>query len=216
MSIQNIPPKPTGNSWVNYAQRLGAYLQQTRSILRRIVSGESASENGILLWDESNGYPVVSKNNVWRQVVLADGRANLKINSDVTAAAINTAYALTYTGTTIGINLSGSQIQFVEGGEYIINFSAQISSTSSSTVHFMFWPKINGTDVADSTIIGKLHNNNATLVISRSQLFTVNAGDYLEAMWSTDSTDGFLNAVAATSYAPAAPASTISITRVAG
>ena len=216
MSIQNIPPKPTGNSWVNYAQRLGAYLQQTRSILRRIVSGESASENGILLWDESNGYPVVSKNNVWRQVVLADGRANLKINSDVTAASADTAYALTYTGTTIGINLSGSQIQFVEGGEYIINFSAQISSTSSSTVHFMFWPKINGTDVADSTIIGKLHNNNATLVISRSQLFTVNAGDYLEAMWSTDNTSGFLNAVAATSYAPAAPASTISITRVAG
>jgi hypothetical protein len=216
MSIQNIPPKPTGNSWVNYAQRLGAYLQQTRSILRRIVSGESASENGILLWDESNGYPVVSKNNVWRQVVLADGRANLKINSDVTAASADTAYALTYTGTKIGINLSGSQIQFVEGGEYIINFSAQISSTSSSTVHFMFWPKINGTDVADSTIIGKLHNNNATLVISRSQLFTVNAGDYLEAMWSTDSTSGFLNAVAATSYAPAAPASTISITRVAG
>lgn len=216
MSIQNIPPKPTGNSWVNYAQRLGAYLQQTRSILRRIVSGESASENGILLWDESNGYPVVSKDNVWRQVVLADGRANLKINSDVTAASADTAYALTYTGTTIGINLSGSQIQFVEGGEYIINFSAQISSTSSSTVHFMFWPKINGTDVADSTIIGKLHNNNATLVISRSQLFTVNAGDYLEAMWSTNSTSGFLNAVAATSYAPAAPASTISITRVAG
>ena len=216
MSIQNIPPKPIGNSWVNYAQRLGVYLQQTRSILRRIVYGESASENGILLWDESNGYPVVSKNNVWRQVVLADGRANLKINSDVTAASDDTAYALTYTGTTTGINLSGSQIQFVEGGEYIINFSAQISSTSSSTVHFMFWPKINGTDVADSTIIGKLHNNNATLVISRSQLFTVNAGDYLEAMWSTDNTSGFLNAVAATSYAPAAPASTISITRVSG
>lgn len=216
MSIQRIPPKPTGNNWVNWAQRLSAYLQQTRSALRRIVQGESANENGIILWDNTNGYPVVSKDDVWRQIVLADGRANLKINSDVTAAAINTAYALTYTGTTTGINLSGSQIQFVEGGEYIINFSAQISSTSSSTVHFMFWPKINGTDVADSTIIGKLHNNNATLVISRSQLFTVNAGDYLEAMWSTDSTSGFLNAVAATSYAPAAPASTISITRVSG
>lgn len=216
MSIQRIPPKPTGNNWVNWAQRLSAYLQQTRSALRRIVQGESANENGIILWDNTNGYPVVSKDNVWRQIVLADGRANLKINSDVTAASADTAYALTYTGTAIGINLSGSQIQFVEGGEYIINFSAQISSTSSSTVHFMFWPKINGTDVADSTIIGKLHNNNATLVISRSQLFTVNAGDYLEAMWSTDNTSGFLNAVAATSYAPAAPASTISITRVAG
>ena len=215
MSIQRIPPKPTGNNWVNWAQRLSAYLQQTRSALRRIVQGESANENGIILWDNTNGYPVVSKDNEWRQIVLADGHANLSITSDVTAAAINTAYALTYTGTTDGINLSGSQIQFVEGGEYLINFSAQISSTSSSTVHFMFWPKINGTNVSDSTIIGKLHNNNATLVISRSQLFTVNAGDYLEAMWSTDDTSGFLNAVAATSYAPAAPASTISITRVA-
>ena len=215
MSIQRIPPKPTGNNWVNWAQRLSAYLQQTRSALRRIVQGESANENGIILWDNTNGYPVVSKDNEWRQIVLADGHANLSITSDVTAAAINTAYALTYTGTTKGINLSGSQIQFVEGGEYLINFSVQISSTSSSTVHFMFWPRLNGTNIDNSTMISKLHENNATLVISRSQLFTVNAGDYLETMWSTDSTSGFLNAVAATSYAPAAPASTISITRVA-
>lgn len=215
MSIQRIPPKPTGNNWVNWAQRLSAYLQQTRSALRRIVQGESANENGIILWDNTNGYPVVSKDNEWRQIVLADGHANLSITSDVTAAAINTAYALTYTGTSDGINLSGSQIQFVEGGEYLINFSVQISSTSSSTVHFMFWTRLNGTNIDNSTMISKLHENNATLVISRSQLFTVSAGDYLEAMWSTDSTSGFLNAVAANSYAPAAPASTISITRVA-
>lgn len=216
MSVQHIPPKPTGNNWVNWAQRLSAYLAQTRSMLRRKITGESAGEDGVILWDPSNEYPVVSKNGEWRQIVLEDGHANLAINTDQTAAAVNTAYALTYTGTTEGITLNGSQISFDEAGEYLICFSAQIASTSSSTVNFWFWPRLNGTDVAGSTMVNALHQNNATLVVSRAALFTVSAGDYLEAMWAVDSANGKLDAVAATAFAPAAPATTLSITRVHG
>ena len=216
MSVQHIPPKPTGNNWVKWAQRLGAYLQQTRSILRRIVTGESAKDNGILLWDEVNGYPVVSKNGVWRQIIIKDGTANLAITTDQTAAAVNTAYALTYTGTTYDITLNGSQISFDEGGQYLISFSAQIASSSSSTVNFWFWPRINGTDVAGSTMVNALHQNNATIVVSRAALFTVNAGDYLEVMWAVDNTNGKLDSVAATAFAPAAPATTLAITRING
>jgi hypothetical protein len=54
------------------------------------------------------------------------------------------------------------------------------------------------------------------LVVSRSAIFDVSAGDYLEAMWAVDSTSGFLDATAATAFAPAAPASTIAITRLHG
>lgn len=214
--MQQIPPKPHGNNWVNWAQRLAVYLTQTRDHLRHKLTGESAHDDGVILWDTANEYPVVSKNNEWRQIVLDDGRASLGIASDVTAAAANTAYALTYTGTTDGITLNGSQIQFVEAGEYLISFSAQIASSSSSTVHFWFWPRVNGTDVAGSTMKNALHKNNATLVVSRTALFTVSAGDYLEAMWAVDSTSGKLDASAATAFAPATPASTLSITRVAG
>lgn len=215
MTIQNIPPKPTGNNWNSYAQRLSVYLQQTRSMLRRLLSGESASENGILLWDDSNGYPIISKNSEWRQVAIAYGYAELKITSDVNATSANNAYPLTYTGTTEGINLSGSQIQFVEAGDYLINFSAQIKSTSTNVVTFTFWSKKNGNDLANSAFISKLHNNNATSIVSRSQLLSVSAGDYFEAVFSTDDLGGFLNAETASTAIPASPASTITITRVA-
>jgi hypothetical protein len=61
-----------------------------------------------------------------------------------------------------------------------------------------------------------LHQNGSVLVVSRSAIFELNAGDYLEAMWAVDSTNGFLDATVATAFAPAAPASTIAITRLHG
>ena len=61
-----------------------------------------------------------------------------------------------------------------------------------------------------------LHQNDAVLVVSRSAIFDVSAGDYLEAMWAVDGTNGFLDATTATAFAPAAPASTIAITRLHG
>ncbi len=72
MSIQQNPPKPLGNSWDNYAQRLGAYLVEVRSQLRHKVTGESAAENGIILWDRS-GYPVVSINGAFVGIALTSG-----------------------------------------------------------------------------------------------------------------------------------------------
>ena len=197
----------------------------TRALLRGLVrlnflgQDDVPSENGIILWDDTNGYPVVSKNGEFRQIVLEDGNYSGGITSDQTAAAINTAYALTYTpsvqeGITNGT--PASRIVFEEAGEYMVAFSAQIASTSSSTVNFWFWPRVNGADVAGSTMKNALHQNGSVLVVSRSAIFTFAAGDYLEAMWAVDSTSGFLSAAAATAFAPAAPASTISITRLHG
>ena len=105
---------------------------------------------------------------------------------------------------------------FAEAGQYMISFSAQISSTSSSTVNFWFWPRINGVDVTGSTMKNALHQNGSVLVVSRSAIFDVSANDYLEAMWAVDSTSGFLDATTATAFAPSAPASTIAITRLHG
>jgi hypothetical protein len=50
--------------------------------------------------------------------------------------------------------------------------------------------------------------------VSRSAIFQVNAGDYLEVMWATTSTSGYLQATAATGYAPAAPSTSLSVTRI--
>jgi len=219
MTQQNRPPEPRDKDWQTWGRRMMSYLSQTRSALVQQTGDESAADDGTLMWDRENLYPVVSKNGAWVQVVLEDGNASGSITTDQTAVAINTAYALTYTLSSSDGITSGtpaSRLVFEEAGEYMVNFSAQISSTSSSTVNFWFWPRINGVDLAGSTMKNALHQNGATLVVSRSAILDLSAGDYLEAMWAVDNINGFLDATAATAFAPAAPASTIAITRLHG
>ena len=213
-----LPPITVNiNQW---AENMRRYLGRALDQLGFKETYSSASENGAMLWDNVNGYPVVSKNGEWRQVVLEDGHGDFYIAADVTAASANTEYKLTYAAeaSNDGITLGtpASRIVFEEAGEYVISFSAQISSTSASTVHFYFWPSVNGTDINNSAMATALHQNNATLVTSRTQIFTVAANDYLEVNWMVDSTSGFLNATAAASPVPNIPASTLSITRLHG
>ncbi len=219
MTQQQRAPEPRGDDWKVWARRLMQHLGQTRIPLVQQTGEEPAADDGLLMWDRENKYPVVSKDGAWVQIVLEDGQYSGAITADQTAAAINTAYALTYTSSVaegITNGTPSSRLVFAEAGQYMVSFSAQIASTSSSTVNFWFWPRINGTDVAGSTMKNALHQNNAVLVVSRSAIFDVSAGDYLEAMWAVDSTSGFLEATAATAFAPAAPASTIAITRLHG
>ena len=210
---------PIGPDLRQWGRSLSNYLQRNLSKLGFKTVDDNPSEDGVILWDSENKYPVVSKDGAFVQIVLEDGQYAGAVTTDQTAAATNTAYALTYTssiaeGVTNGT--PASRIVFAEAGQYMISFSAQIASTSSSTVNFWFWPRINGTDVTGSTMKNALHQNGAVLVVSRSAIFDVNAGDYLEAMWAVDSTSGFLDATTATAFAPAAPASTIAITRLHG
>jgi hypothetical protein len=212
---------PIGDNVKAWGNNLTAYLRRQLPRLYFKTADDNPSENGVILWDDENGYPVVSKNGEFVQIVLEDGHANLIRTTDVTAAATNTAYAIQYDAPTgnEGISLDGTdptKIVFAEGGEYLLMFSAQISSTSSSTVNFYFWPRLNGTDATGSTMVNALHQNNATLVVSRAAKFDVTAGDYLQVMWAVDSTSGFLDARAATAFAPAAPATTLAITRMHG
>jgi len=212
-----LPPITVNiNQW---AENMRRYLGRALDQLGFKETYSSASENGVMLWDNALGYPVVSKNGEWRQIVLEDGQYAGGITTDQTAASTNTAYALTYTSSIADGVTNGtpaSRLVFEEAGQYMIAFSAQIASTSSSTVNFWFWPRVNGTDVSGSTMKSALHQNGSVLVVSRSAIFDFAAGDYLEAMWAVDSTTGFLHSTAATAFAPAAPSSTIAITRLHG
>jgi len=209
-----------GEDLRQWGRGLTRYLTQNLYKLGFKTPDSSPAENGVILWDNVNGYPVVSKNGEFRQIVLEDGRADFMKKADVVPVAANTAYKLTYDAPTgndgITQGTPASRIVFEEAGQYVISFSAQISSTSASTVHFYFWPSVNGTNVADSAMTTALHQNNATLVTSRTQIFTVAANDYLEVNYMIDNTAGFLNYTAASSPVPAIPASTLAITRLHG
>jgi hypothetical protein len=219
MSLYGAPP--IGPDFKVWAEKFSAWINRTRSFLTHRRDYDSAAEDGVILWDREQKYPVVSRDGVFTQIILEDGHASFYRTTDVTAAAINTAYAITYDAPTgnAGIDrdaTDNSKIVFDEAGEYLVMFSAQIASSSSSTVKFYFWPRLNGTDAPNNTIIYSLHQNDATVVVSRSAKFDVSAGDYLQVMWAVDSTSGSLDASAATSFSPAAPATTLHITRMHG
>ncbi len=209
---------PVGDNVSLWANDLRRWLARSWDNLTFRDAAAPASQDGIFLWDAGGGYPVVAKGGEWRQVVLADGFAVFGQDVNVTAAAADTAYKIALDNVaTDGITLTGSpltEITFEEGGLYSLSFSAQISSTSGSTVYFRFWPRINGVDGTGSTILASLHNNGATTTVSRTAIFSINAGDVLNVMWATSSTNGFLQAHSATAYAPASPSVTLAITRI--
>ena len=212
-------PQPQGYAWQTWARRLVQYLGRIRSILEHKGTGESATEDGILMWDTQNQYPVVSKNGVFRQIILEDGHAQFVRTADLTAAAVNTAYAIQYDTpiNNVGISLDGtdpSKIVFQEGGEFLTMFSAQIASSSSSTVNFYFWPRVNGVDLSNQTMRSALHQSNSIFAVSLTAKLDVVANDYLQIMFAVDSTSGFLDAQPANAFSPSAPSSTLNIVRI--
>lgn len=209
-------PNPLGPEWKAWGERLVDYLNRIRTKLQFKESNAVATEDGIILWDTA-GYPVVSKNGEYRQIILADGYASFVSNTDQTTTA-NTATAITWDSMPFGDGVSlgspASRVVFEEEGYYMISFSVQITSTSASTKTLYFWPRVNGTDIPNSTIKVSLHNNGGTIVMSRSAIFNFAAGDYLQAYWATDDAAVSLDASAATAFAPATPSVILTVTRL--
>ena len=60
-----LPPPPHGNQWSDWGERLNSWLVRTKDRLRQLTTGETAADDGILMWDRDDGYPVVSKSGEW-------------------------------------------------------------------------------------------------------------------------------------------------------
>lgn len=210
---------PIGDDIKAWGQNLTAYLRRQLPRLYFKTPTDNPSDDGVILYDEQNGYPVVSKNGEWRQIVLEDGHYDGTVSTNQTAASTNTAYALTFTQDLAEGIVNGtpaSRLVVTEAGQYSVTYSVQMASTSAATVTMWFWTRINGTDISKSAMENTLHQNGSTLVVTKSAILQLSAGDYIEIMWATDSTSGYLEAVAATSFAPATPSATISMVRLHG
>lgn len=135
----------------------------------------------------------------------------------VVPVAANTAYALSWDGTSIadGVSISGSQIQISESGLYQFNARIQFSSTNANTKSAWLWWRKNGTTTyANSAVISTLSTNGGYVVVRNSQFFSLAAGDYIELMWAVDDTALAPTNVAATAFAPAAPCAIIEVTQI--
>ena len=212
------PPPPSGQDFKSWAERLSDYLVRVQSRLSFAGgTSDAVPPDGGIFWDTA-GYPVVSTNGEYRQVVLAGDYGFIARTSDATAAAVNTAYPLEFSTPPVSGGLSlgtpASRIVFLHGGIYQVDFSAQIASSTSSLVTFFVWLEKNATDVPFSAVFANLQGSGRRGSMSRQVLVEVDAGDYIELEWATNNTNGSLHAEAGTAFSPAAPAATIAITKV--
>ena len=102
MSYSNRPPPVNGN--INtWGERLNDWLVRNRSKLAYYLTGQPATEDGILLWDAANSRILVSSNNAWVEVGGGGGGGSitnyLRDDADDT-----TSFRLTMGGLTVDTN----------------------------------------------------------------------------------------------------------------
>jgi hypothetical protein len=133
-----------------------------------------------------------------------------------TAAAINTAYALTFNSTSLSnsvyIGSPTSRVYVAQDGVYDLQFSAQLDNTSGGSHLIFIWLRINGTDVANSAGQVRLKGTDGELVTSWNYVEQLRAGDYVELMWSVDNTSVQVLAQAAAAPVPAIPSVILTVT----
>lgn len=134
--------------------------------------------------------------------------------ADQTAAAINTAYAITYDTTdfTNGISVvSNSRITVKNYGIYNYQTSIQFTNADSQDHAVSVWFSKNGTNIINSntelSIPSKHGTTNGRSVFAVNFFFELQANDYIEMYWATESTDVKLEYLAAqtTPTRPATP-----------
>ena len=138
--------------------------------------------------------------------------------TDQTPAAINTEYLLTFDNTQIsnGVTIGGttSQIIVPESGLYQFDATVQLTSGSSSSKNIWVWWKKNGTAIANSARLVTSDVNNGYIPIALNETVSLAANEYVELAFAADSTNVTVDSVAATAFAPAAPAVVLSVTQV--
>lgn len=133
-----------------------------------------------------------------------------------TAAAINTAYAVTFNSTDLSdgvyIGSPTSRVYVDTEATYNFQFSMQLDNTSGGNHLVFVWYRVNGTDVANSASQVRLKSTDGELVAAWNFVSKLKAGDYFELMWSVDDTAVQIVAQAAAAPVPAIPSAILSVT----
>lgn len=133
-----------------------------------------------------------------------------------TAAAINTAYGITFNSTDLTNNVyvgsPTSRIYVAKPGVYNIQFSAQLDNTSGGDHLAYIWLRVNGTDVSNSAGETRIKGNAGELVAAWNYVQQFKQDDYFELMWSVSDTAVQIRAQAAAAPVPAIPSVILTVT----
>lgn len=138
--------------------------------------------------------------------------------TDQSPAATNTEYLLTFDSTEISNGVSigtpTSRIIVPASGLYRLDANLQLTSGSSSAKNVWVWFKKNGTAIPNSARLVTSDLNNGYIPLAMQEPVSLAANDYIELAFASDSTAVTVDTVAATAFAPAAPAIVLSVTQV--
>jgi hypothetical protein len=133
-----------------------------------------------------------------------------------TAAAINTAYAMTFNTVDLSVGVTRgtptSRIYVDTLNVYNVQFSAQVDKTAGGVGFVWIWLRKNGVNVPDSAGQIRIQGNNAEVLAAWNYIIQLNAGDYIELMWEVDNTSVILLAEAASAVHPSIPSIILTVT----
>ena len=129
--------------------------------------------------------------------------------ADQTAAAANTAYAMTLNTVDYanGVSVaSNSRITVADAGIWNLQWSGQFENTDSQDHDVRVWLKINGTVVTGSTgffaVPSKHGSVNGHALVGWNYFLNLNANSYVELWWETDNTQVSIQTYAASGNYP--------------
>jgi len=143
--------------------------------------------------------------------------------TDQTAASTTAAYPVTLNTTDYAVGVaivSSSQITVRSAGVYNIQFSFQFANTNVAIQDVDVWFRKNGTDIAGSNSKFSVPNSHGGtdghLIAALNFYLEMAAGDYVQLMWSTTSTDVSLEQLAAQTNPtrPTTPSAIVTINKV--
>jgi hypothetical protein len=133
-----------------------------------------------------------------------------------TAAAINTAYAMTFNTVDLSVGVTRgtptSRIYVDRPNVYNVQFSAQLDKTSGGVGLVWIWLRKNGVNVPDSAGQIRIQGNSSEILAAWNYVIQLNAGDYIELMWEVDDTSVILLAEAASAVHPSVPSVILTVT----
>jgi len=229
-----LPPPPTRAAsgdfvWIDWYNKLNAYLSTGGSIAWSVINKAGSSIADLqskahsLLTSIQGGtagehYHLTNTEHTAVQALIArDPKYGVfHDTSTQTAAVINTAYPITFNSTDLShgvtVGTPTSRIVCSATGVYDFQFSVQLNKTAAAAKKVWIWPRINGTNVANSGTEVTLAGSSAALVASWNFVLSLTANDYFELVWSTDDTGCQITALTATAPVPAIPSIILTVT----
>lgn len=135
-----------------------------------------------------------------------------------TIATINTGFPVTFNITEDSWLMTKSSdnanFTFDQSGDYLIELSAVVSTTSGSNKHIQVWMRKNNVNVPRSNTIVEIATSGQEQTLAVPFILDANRGDNFSVMWASDSTNAILQWTQNTSYSPSVPSIIMTITKV--